>query len=235
MTPEHQQLREALGAYVLGAIDPGERRQLERHLSECRACTDELARLSPLPGLLGRVSESEASAGLLVPSHDLLDGVIRRLGEEGRMLRTRLRRWRLAAVAAAFVAVVAAAVAVAPWRSGPDRLIVAADPVTAGSAAATGHAAAIAWEWGTTVELEVEQLPRRDSYVLWAISEDGRRERAGTWGATASGAAKVRGASSINRSQLARVEVTDPRGDVIMSFDFTRRGAPDAQESPGAV
>ena len=220
MTPEHQRLREALGAYVVGALHPAERRELEEHLSGCRDCTDELTRLTPLPGLLGRVSEQEVNASLLVPSDDLLDGVIRRLARDERALRTQVGRWRLAAAAAAVVALVAVVFAVAPWRSEPDRVIAAADPVAADATAATGQAAAIAWEWGTTVELQVEHLPHRDAYVLWAIADDGRRERAGTWGATASGQARVRGASSIPRTQLRRVEVTDRAGQMIMAFNF---------------
>lgn len=220
MTPEHQELREALGSYVVGALDPADRRTLERHLAECRDCTDEVAGLSALPGLLGRVSEQEARADLLVPPDDLLDGAIRRLTEEDNVLRTRLRRWRVAAIAACIAAVAAVVIAVAPWETGPDRLVVAAERAGAGPAAASGQVAAIAWEWGTTVELEADDLPRRDGYVLWAVAEDGRRERAGTWGVTSSGSARVRGASSIARDDLARVEVTDRNGNLIMSFGF---------------
>ncbi len=220
MTPEHQPLREALGAYVLGAVDPAERRAIEQHLAQCRDCTDELARLSALPGLLGRVSAQEVQAGLLVPSQDLLEGVIRRLADHERVLRTQLRRWRTTAIAACIVALVAAAVAVAPWESEPDRVNDAAAPAPGDTAAATGEIAAIAWEWGTTVELRAADLPRRDAYVLWAVADDGRRERAGTWGVTSSGNARVRGASSIARTDLARVEVTDQDGELIMVFEF---------------
>lgn len=220
MMADHQPQREALGAYVLGALDPAGRRDVERHLEACRDCTDDLTRLSPLPGLLGRVSEQEARADLLVPPADLLDGVIRRLTAQERRLRTQVRRWRVATVAACLAALVAVVVAVAPWDTGPDRVVVTSDPPPTASTAATGEVAAIAWEWGTTVELQAADLPRRDRYELWAVAEDGRRERAGTWGTTASGAARVRGASSIARSDLARVEVTDPEGRVLMRFDF---------------
>jgi len=231
MTPEHQRLRESLGAYVLGALDPADRRQLERHLSECRDCADVLARLTPLPGLLSRVSEPEVSDDLLVPSEGLLDGVVVRLAQEERSLRTQVRRWRLATVAACVAALVAAVVAVAPWRQAPDRVVVAADPAVVASTAATGQAAAIAWEWGTTVELRVEDLPRRDVYQLWAVADDGRRERAGSWGVTASGYAQVRGASSIGRANLRRVEVTDSDGRVIMSFDFSGQATDGASDT----
>lgn len=221
MTPGHSDLRESLGAYVLGALDPADRRRLEQHLSECVDCTDELTGFSALPGLLGRVTEDEAASDLLVPTDDLLDGIIGRLADDGRMLRRRLERWRIAAVAAGLVALAALAglgITVLPGDPPPDRLVVAAASETSG---ASGEAAAIAWEWGTTVDLDVAGLPPRDGYVLWAMSEDGRRERAGTWGTTASNSARVRGASSIPRSQLQRVEVTDRTGRVIMSFDFS--------------
>ena len=221
MTPEHLEVREALGAYVLGALDPAERRRVERHLSECDHCSAELTRLSPLPGLLSRVTATEVRGELLVPRDDLLDGVITRLADTERTLRTQVQRWRAATIAACLVALVAVVFTVEPWRSEPNRRFAAVDPVAADATDTTGQAAAIAWEWGTTVELQLADLPRRDGYVLWAIAEDGRRERAGTWGATSSGAAQVRGASSIDRSELRRVEVTDREGRVIMGFDFS--------------
>jgi anti-sigma-K factor RskA len=231
MTPEHTQQREALAAYVVGSLEPAERRAVEQHIRACRDCADELARLTPLPGLLGRVSEQEARSDLLVPGRDLLDGVIRRLADHERTLRRQVRRWRMVAIAACIAAVVVAVVAVEPWSSEPDRVVVTAEPVTTAATATTGEVAAIAWEWGTTVELAAADLPRRDGYVLWAVAEDGRRERAGSWGQTASGNAKVRGASSIARSDLARVEVTDRDGQVILVFELTADDRASAAES----
>lgn len=222
---KHQQQREALASFVVGALDPAERREIEQHLQSCRSCTDELARLTPLPGLLARVSEQEVRGDLLVPSQDLLDGVIQRLGDTERVLRVSVRRWRAVAVAACMVALVVTVVAIAPWQSEPDRLVVDGAPAPGAPAqditeVVSGQVAAIAWEWGTTVELSAADLPARDGYVLWAVSTDGQRERAGTWGVTTSGDARVRGASSIPRSQLDRIEVTDRDGELIMIFEF---------------
>lgn len=42
----------SLGAYVLGALEPAERAAIERHLSGCRSCRDEVVSFAPLPGLL---------------------------------------------------------------------------------------------------------------------------------------------------------------------------------------
>jgi anti-sigma factor RsiW len=44
-----------LGAYVLGAIGPGERAQVDEHLAACLRCREKLAGLAGLPGLLRRV------------------------------------------------------------------------------------------------------------------------------------------------------------------------------------
>ncbi len=96
----------------------------------------------------------------------------------------------------------------------------AARPVAADATDTSGEAAALEWEWGTTVELEVADLPVRDAYVLWAVADDGTREQAGTWGETDSHGARVRGASSIQRDDLATVEVADRNGTILVLFDF---------------
>jgi anti-sigma factor RsiW len=54
--------RIALGVYVLGAIDPGERALMDAHLDTCEECRAELAELAELPGLLAMVPAEEAIA-----------------------------------------------------------------------------------------------------------------------------------------------------------------------------
>jgi hypothetical protein len=54
--------RVALGVYVLGAIDPAERAQVDAHLATCEACQAELAELADLPALLALVPAEEAIA-----------------------------------------------------------------------------------------------------------------------------------------------------------------------------
>lgn len=215
MTEEHHELRERLGAYVLGALDPDERLEVEHHLDDCDPCRDELARLSPLPPLLDRLSTEEVAAGSLDPPAELLDRVLARIERERRRDRRRLRRWQ--GLAAAGLAA-AALVLWAPWQGGgsTDALIAPAQPV---AAAVEGEAALMAWEWGTTVRLDVSGLPARDGYVLWAVADDGRREQAGTWGPTGDHSARVIGASGILRPALVRVEVTDPAGEVLAVFE----------------
>lgn len=224
MSDGHQQHREALGAYVLGALDPAERQAVEAHLAGCATCRDEVARLSALPQLLGRLSPEEAEGDRLLPSPGLAPRIAAAAAEEAVRLQRQVRRWRRATAAASAAAVLALVlVATDPFDGGTDLappLVATVEGVAADATGTAGRASAYAWEWGTTVELELADLPARDRYVVITVADDGRREQAGTWGPTAARAARVRSASSIAREDLRRVEVTDPDGEVLFAFDF---------------
>lgn len=219
MTHDHHDVRTELGAYVLGALEPADRHRVERHLEDCPTCREEVGRLAVLPPLLDRLSPQEATADPeQVDSHldAIRDGAT---AAERRHLRRQVTTWRLAAAIAAAVACAALVVAWQPWEQPPDRIVVAIVP--ADRHPVTGTVAAYAWEWGTTVEVRVQELPEAGGYELWAVSLAGERQRAGTWGPTADHGAMVRGASGIQRADLARVEVTDPTGAVLFDADFT--------------
>jgi anti-sigma factor RsiW len=53
-TGECAEVGALLGVYLTGAIAPGDRCVLTRHLAACERCRDELAGLAGLPGLLRR-------------------------------------------------------------------------------------------------------------------------------------------------------------------------------------
>ena len=105
-----REIKQALGVYVLGAIDPAERALVDEHLPSCQECREELASLAGLPAMLRKVPIVEAErlaapeqdpelAG--VPSPELLTSLIARTSNVRRM-----HRWRTVAAAAA-VAIVA--------------------------------------------------------------------------------------------------------------------------------
>lgn len=130
--PSCREIRQALGVYVLGAIDPAERAQVEEHLATCPDCREELASLAGLPAMLRKVPMVEAERlaapddeadALEVPSEEMLDSLVARTANVRRV-----RRWR-GLVAAAAVVVVAlgggAAIATALQPSSPSATTVA--------------------------------------------------------------------------------------------------------------
>lgn len=220
MTPDGH-VHTELGAYVLGALEPAERRAVEDHVAHCDTCRNELASLSGLPPLLDRLTVEEATADLAGVSAELAARGRRAAADEHVRLRRHLQRWRLAAVAATLAAVVAVVGSWQPWEASPDRLVAQLVPVSDEARAVHGTIAAYAWEWGSTIEIRVDDLPPRPAYLVWAVAEDGHRERAGTWGPTEDGGATVRAASAILRPALARVQVTDTEGTALFEADFT--------------
>ena len=104
-------------AYLLGALDAGERRAYEAHLATCRRCRASLAEISAIPPLLAGLDESvfaappEASATPV--SRALLPPVPPAVGRERVRRRLTTGLGLLAAACASALIVV-----VAPWGSG---------------------------------------------------------------------------------------------------------------------
>ena len=215
-------VREELGAYVLGALELDERRSVESHVTDCGPCRDELAALSGMPGLLDRLTVEEVSAGFVAPLAPVRSERRGRSPSEEALWR-RLRRWRWATAVAASVAVLGFLALVNPFAAPdtlPDPMVLELRPVASEATDVDGTVSAYAWDWGTTVEVDVEGLPRRSSYVLWAVSEDGERQSAGVWGPTPERAARVRGASAIQRDDLRTVEVRDGQGELLLATEL---------------
>jgi anti-sigma-K factor RskA len=67
---EHDRRRDDIAAYLLGALEPGEAAELERHIAGCPECEEELQRLRPavqvLPETVERVEPPAALRGRLM-------------------------------------------------------------------------------------------------------------------------------------------------------------------------
>jgi anti-sigma factor RsiW len=129
MTDDHQcaQIRQELGVYLLGTIEPARREVVARHLAACQECRVELAGLAGLPALLRRVPADELRRLLegdvitAVPGPPLSALL-------GRMARVRRRRRYLAVAAALIIGVAAvsgwqARRPAALWARGPGALM----------------------------------------------------------------------------------------------------------------
>ncbi|PZG11991.1 anti-sigma factor family protein [Nonomuraea aridisoli] len=95
-----EEVRIALGAHALGALDPEEAEEVDLHLATCEACGAELLDLEGVAGFLGKVSERDVELVARPPRR-----VLERLLSD-RARRTRRGRVLLAVAASAAVLVV---------------------------------------------------------------------------------------------------------------------------------
>ena len=206
----------ALGAYVVGALDPRERADVEAHLAHCPACRDELAQLAPLPGLMSRLSVDEAVSG--PPPVD--DAMLERLlvaASRDRRAATH-RRWLAVAAAVAVLAggttagvAVHRSMTATHWQqvsatAGPVHMTVDVQP------GATG----------TALHLWLRGVPSGERCRLVAIADNGSRDFAGSWEATYSGTATIRGITSIERTHLSRLAIETYDGTTLVSAAVPR-------------
>ncbi len=193
--PACRDIRQSLGVYVVGAIDPAERALVDAHLGNCPACREELAGLAGLPALLGRVPASDAERlitsstevrDLEEPPAELLSSLLRRVAE-----RRAVRRWRgLAAAAAAVVIAVAGGAAgariIAPGEN-PAGVTQPQGPVTETVSATnpqTNVTALIRYarkSWGTKMDVWVSGIKGGTTCEVWAVDASGQRWSAGSW------------------------------------------------------
>jgi len=189
--PACRELRQLLGVYVVGAIDPAERALVDQHLGECAACRDELAGLAGLPAMLSRVPATDvARLGRNVvtlpdaaePSPELLNSLLRRVA-----VRRRARMWRgvAAAAAAAVIAVggTSAVIELTGHTSHPPTM-----EVSSGSNQAMGIAAVVdyapAQSGGTAMWVQATGIKPGTYCKFWIITH-GHRVAAGSWVVTA--------------------------------------------------
>jgi len=192
--PACREMRQLLGVYVVGAIDPAERAMVDEHLGQCAACRDEIAGLAGLPAMLSRVPAADveqlslAPGGLpemAEPSADMLNSLLRRV-----TARRRSRMWRGAvAIAASAVLAAGAATAVTQLTTRQPAIHLASD-VARGINARTGVAAVVnysATPWHTTaMRVQVSGIRPGTTCQFWVIGQHGRIY-AGSWTVTSYG------------------------------------------------
>jgi anti-sigma factor RsiW len=191
----------ARGAYLLGALDPRERAEVETHLSSCRRCRDELADLAPLPGLMSRITVDEAISGPPPVDDAMLE---RLLTAATRERRTAVVRRRMLAVAAAFVLVGGSLGGVAVYRSATAQT---SHSVDAAAGTVRMHVEMTAASNGTALTLQLSGVPSEEHCQLIAISDTGAREVAGSWEASYTGTAVIHGTTAIPYQHLRKLVI----------------------------
>lgn len=200
MTPawECTDTRQALGVYVLGAIDPAERSQVDKHVTGCRECRDELAGLAGLPALLSRVSadevgrisreDAEPLPTDAAPPEDFVESLLSLTAAR----RRRNRRWQVVAAAAAVVIAASGAVAGLRLASSPgpghSSVLPASPPASWQTARATsalsGITATVRYHterWGTAMDIRISGMPDGTTCQLWVTDAQGVHLAAAGW------------------------------------------------------
>ena len=192
-----REIRHSLGVYVLGAIEPGERAQVDEHLATCTDCREELASLAGLPALLRRVPTAEAerlavadqadSATDETPPDHLLPSLLARTTQARRV-----RRWRELAAAAAVAVLALGAGAAGASLLGSGQ---APPPAAHGQASHTWHTVSAidartgatltvkyaSVHWGTMMTAQVSGIPAGTVCQFQVTDTQGHHMVVGGW------------------------------------------------------
>jgi len=197
--PTCRGVRELLGVYVVGAIEPAERALVDAHLTVCHDCREELAGLAPLPALMRRITPDEAAriaypAGEGAadwrdddrePSPEMLDAMLGQVRARRQRRRVRSAFSIAAGVLIAVGGGAAVGAALAPQATARHHVVAGAievaGPVSVGTRTATVRYGTSRWGTGTTMSVNVTGLPQWTRCKFWVLTKNGRDEKAGGW------------------------------------------------------
>jgi anti-sigma-K factor RskA/putative zinc finger protein len=175
---EHPDVRDLLGPYVMGALDPEDEREVEEHLQECASCREEARDLRLAHERLTDLANATAP-----PPRELKGRVL--MG----MPRRETRRVPLVAAAAVLCALTVVGVLYTTGFFGTDEVASATLESTDLAPEAGGELRVREDNPNAQAELEVWGLPRpgpNEYYELW-FGEEGGRVSAGTFTVDARG------------------------------------------------
>jgi Putative zinc-finger len=179
--PACRDIRQLLGVYVVGAIDPAERAIVDQHLQDCPGCREELSGLAGLPALMGRVPREDVlrmgEGGFGLPDMDeppaeLLNGLLRRVAGTRRT-----RRWRSALALAAAVAIAAGGTTAVVNAVRPAAFHDTDRGSNAQLAAVVQYSST---PWGMAMKVGVTGVPV-DSFCELYAHQSGRWVEVGSW------------------------------------------------------
>lgn len=242
--------REAVGAYLLGALEPAESDQVATHLGECAGCRAEYGELTELLPLLASVSEAEAVNGPVRPEPAVLGRVLETTTRQAPATpahhvdthHARRRSWRGRFTGARFgarplrtriaLAGGAAVLAVGGVSTGLA-LTAATAPVGWSASASAGQYGGGANEidaWvqvsavkvGSNIQLKMDHVKAGYVCTMVIVGDNGERQTGSTWRAPGDGSFTISGTASMPPSQIASVQIQLPNGQTLLTLDSPR-------------
>jgi hypothetical protein len=212
MTPpeEHHRYREQIGAFLLGKLDEGERKAMQRHLNSCHVCQAEVRELEPVVGALADAAPDRIDEDPL-PPEDLEESTLAPILGEIHSAQRRRRRLGWSALAAAAICVVVIGLAGFTWLLEPA---VALEPLSfsvAPGMEVEGHL--IKHDWGTEIRLVVSGLRDGQTYRVTLVSEDGERVNSGTFIGIGDKPLRCTFTAALLRKDADRLEVRTSGGE----------------------
>lgn len=229
MSAETDNYSEWDAAYVLGALTPEERRDYERHLGTCAACSRAVAELAGMPGLLAAVPIDQA---LLLEHPDPVTGDLSRIPDAAlpRLLAAvrKQRRRARALIAGALVLAAAAAATVAlvlpGWFWSTDR-----EPVTTSMtmhqvvrSPLSADVQLAGQSWGTRIESRCSYAESKydageQAYAMYVTDRKGTSSLVATWLAEPGTTVSPVGTTSLATKDIATVDIRSVKtGQVLL-------------------
>jgi hypothetical protein len=212
----HHELQLLLGGYVLGGLSATDRRLLDDHLPDCASCRAELARFAVVPGLLqlAAVNGVHPEPEPPTPPAESLPRLL-------ASVKARRRRRRLQGLLAAAAAVIVlAGVAFGVWmisRPAPPPASTPLVAVEAPELALSGQVILEPRSWGTQIKLTMYYGSGRTGPLsVYAVAANGDEEQAGSWTLPPVGRCYVIAATSVQRDQLARLDIRTTDGRTVL-------------------
>jgi hypothetical protein len=207
-----EHLRPALGAYVLGGLDPDEAAAVRRHLEVCAECAAEYDALAPMPGLLSLAGGAEeATSKPLSPAFEerLLDAYARDRSMPPRRrfaLRRPRPRWLAAGAVAAAATAAAVGIVVIGGEEPSRRYDISFQNVSAPATARAG-ANLESGDEGTTVRLWVRGLPAKGAVYEVLCDAEEWTATAGTFRTDAEGRAYVILTTALRKGEYNAIRI----------------------------
>ncbi|MEO6604053.1 MAG: zf-HC2 domain-containing protein [Aeromicrobium sp.] len=217
MTARHDELRESLGAYVLGQLDDAERQEVEEHLRTCAECRAERDEVAPVAEALRAFAPTLRNEPAPTPPE--LDARVR------AMLPAETSPWRRRWMpAAAGLAVGIAASTIVAFSLPQDEApivptVVAIDGVRSAQGV-KASAGLVDHSWGVEIKITADGLKAGRIYDVWVVGLDGKPYSAGEIVGVADTTIHCNMSSAIPLDSAKSFRVEDPSGNAVISADL---------------